>query len=101
MLNLLSPLPKKQQRSNAGVDSKSSSAKGIKTHKESAARTAPLPVHALIVQKLEEPSPSLSGGERTPCTVKTVFCLCGSRTDEKPQKVLLGLWSTLVSLQLV
>lgn len=56
MLTLLSPLPKSQQRSNAGVDSKSSSAKGIKTYEEPAARAASLPVHALIVQNLEEPS---------------------------------------------
>lgn len=91
MLTLLSPLPKSQQRSNAGVDSKSSSAKGIKTHEEPAARAASLPVPALIVQNLEEPSHQSLVVNAHPAGVRTVFCPCGSRTDEKPQKTLLGL----------
>lgn len=56
MLTLLNSLPKSQQRSYAGVHSKSSSAKRIKTQKETFLRTAALPVHLFIIQKLEEPS---------------------------------------------
>lgn len=90
MFTLPSPLPKSQEKSNAGVDSKSSSAKGIKTHKESAAKTASLPVHALIVQKPEEPSHHSLVVNAHPAGLRPSSA-CVSRTDEKPQKVLLGL----------